>query len=191
MRSDILDYLQHEIYARCASPSNQFGMGVWHHIAAVVKNAALLAERYGADQEIVLIAAWLHDIASVTDYALYETHHIHGAEMAGEILARFDYEPAKIQAVQDCIRNHRGSVRLEPHHIEEVCVADADAVSHFDAVPSLLYLAFVKRQMGIEEGTQFVRNKLRRSYQKMSLKSRAFYQEKVQNVMDVLINCEG
>lgn len=35
---------------------------------------------------------------------------------------------------------------------EELCVVDADAISHFDSVPSLLYLAYVERKMNIEEG---------------------------------------
>ena len=29
---------------------------------------------------------WLHDAVSITDYNLYEEHHIHGAEMTKEIL---------------------------------------------------------------------------------------------------------
>lgn len=36
---------------------------------------------------------------------------------------------------------------LERNSIEELCVADADAISHFDSLPSLLYLAYVQRGM--------------------------------------------
>ena len=86
MREDIFENLRHEIYSRCQKPTNQFGMGCYYHIIAVVKNAEILAEQYGADKEVVMIAAWLHDIASITDYSLYELHHIHGAEMARRIL---------------------------------------------------------------------------------------------------------
>ena len=88
MRADIIGYLRCEIRRRCESEGNFFGMGCWHHILAVVKNAVELAPQYGADPEVVEIAAWLHDIASVTDYALYAEHHIHGAEMAKDILAK-------------------------------------------------------------------------------------------------------
>lgn len=68
MREDILAGLQKEVYNRCLRETNKFGMGCYYHITAVVKNAEILAEKFGADKEIVLIAAWLHDIASVTDY---------------------------------------------------------------------------------------------------------------------------
>ena len=88
MREDILRNLQQEIYDRCKKETNKFGIGCYYHIAAVVKNAEILAVKYGADKEVVMIAAWLHDIASITDYSLYDLHHIHGAEMASDILKK-------------------------------------------------------------------------------------------------------
>ena len=186
MQEDILGYLQKEIYNRCQRETNKFGMGCYYHIVAVVKNAEILAEKYGADKEIVMIAAWLHDIASITDYSLYELHHIHGAEMAHAILKEFDYDDKKISLVQECIKNHRGSVNLERNSLEELCVADADAISHFDSVPSLLYLAYVQKGMEIEEGIEFVKDKLTRSFQKLSAESRKYYQNKFEKVMEVL-----
>lgn len=161
-------------------------MGCYYHIESVVKNAEILAEKYNADKEIVMIAAWLHDIASVTDYALYEEHHIHGARMAYEILSELSYDETKIQIVQKCIQNHRGSVNLHKNSVEELCVADADAISHFDSVPSLLYLAYVERQMNIEDGIQFVKAKLERSFSKLSAASKEFYNDKYQQVMSIL-----
>ena len=101
MRKDILKNLQQEIYDRCQKETNKFGMGCYYHIVAVVKNAEILAEEYGADKEIVMIAAWLHDIASITEYSLYELHHIHGAEMAYSILKEYGYDDRKISLVQN------------------------------------------------------------------------------------------
>ena len=159
MRNDIIEYLQSEVKRRCESESNFFGMGCYYHICAVVENAVFLAEKYGADVEAVTIAAWLHDIASVTDYSLYDEHHIHGA---------------------------RGSKPTEKLSVEEMCVADADAISHFDSVPSLFYLAYVKRKLSIAEGTEFVRGKLERSFNKLSEQSKALYSDKYNEVMKVI-----
>lgn len=161
-------------------------MGCYYHIVAVVNNAKILAEKYGADKEIVMIAAWLHDIASITDHSLYELHHIHGAEMAHSTLKGYGYDDEKISLVQKCIRNHRGSISSEKISSEELCVADADAISHFDSVPSLLYLAYVQKCMGIEEGKTFVKDKLTRSFQKLSTESKKHYQDKFEKVMEVL-----
>lgn len=186
MRQDIIEYLQTDIKRRCEQPSNFFGMGCYYHIKAVVDNAAVLAEYFGADKELVIIAAWLHDVASITDYNLYEDHHIHGANMANEILEKLDYDEEKIVKVQACVLNHRGSILGEHLSPEEQCVADADAISHFDSVHSLLYLAYVERKMSIEEGIVFVKEKLERSYNKLSDRSKEIYRAKYQQVMNVL-----
>lgn len=187
MRTDILEYLQNEIYLRCKKPTNKFGMGCYYHIEAVVKNGEILAEKYNADKEVVMIAAWLHDVASITDYSLYEEHHIHGAQMAHELLSKLSYDESKILIVQNCIKNHRGSVYINKNSVEELCVADADAISHFDSIPNLLYLAYVERQMSIEEGIQFVKGKLERSFSKLSKESKEYYKNKYHQAMNVLM----
>lgn len=186
MRHDIIEYLQKEIKRRCELPGNFFGMGCFYHIRAVADNAAILAKQFGADEEVVVIAAWLHDVASITDYNLYEEHHIHGAKMAKEILEKFDYDKEKINQVQLCVLNHRGSISGERLSLEEMCVADADAISHFDNVPSLLYLAYVKRNLDIDEGKEYVKAKLIRSYEKLSEESKGFYRDKFEQVMSIL-----
>lgn len=81
MREDIIDSLKKEVKRRCESENNFFGIGGYYHIKAVVKNAVILAEKYNVDIEIVTISAWLHDIASITDYKFYKDHHIHGARI--------------------------------------------------------------------------------------------------------------
>lgn len=186
MRNDIINYLEKEIRSRCESENNFFDEGIFYHIKAVAENAVYLADKYGADKETAIIAAWLHDIASITDYSLYEEHHIHGAEMAEEILNGFDYDKDKIQLVKKCILNHRGSKPAEKQSAEEVCIADADAISHFDSVPSLFYLAYVKRGLGIREGIDFVKNKLVRSYKKLSDSGKSIFSEKYKAAMAVI-----
>ena len=55
MREDILRNLRQEIYDRCQKETNKFGMGCYYHIEAVVKNAEILADKYGADKEVVYV----------------------------------------------------------------------------------------------------------------------------------------
>lgn len=181
-----MECLQKEIYERCQKETNKFGMGCYYHIASVVRNAEILTDKYGADKEVVMIAGWLHDVASIIDYRLYELHHVHGAQMAYDILKGYGYDARKIPLVQECIKKHRGSVNLEKNSLEELCVADADAISHFDSIPDLLYLAYVQKGMGIEEGKEFVKEKLKRSFQKLSPESQKYYRSKFQKVMEVL-----
>lgn len=184
--NDIIQKLEIRVKAICDSPNNKFGIGLYEHIKAVVNNAKFLAEKYEADREIVTISAWLHDIASATDYSLYKDHHIHGAEIAYDILSKLNYDEDKIDLVQRCIRNHRGSVKSERNTIEEICVADADAVSHFDSIPSLLFLEYSVRNNGYIEGKEFVRRKLERSFAKLSDKSKELYKDKYNSAMNFL-----
>lgn len=186
MRDDIVKYLKTEVRNRAENKNNKFGIGVLYHIEAVVRNAEILANKYNADKEICIIAAWLHDIASITDYKLYEEHHIHGTKIASEILRKFEYDDNKIELVKACILNHRGSIDNKRLSKEEQIIADADAISHFDSIPSLLYLAYRERNMNIEEGKNFVKSKLERSYRKLSDGSKIFYKEKFENVMKIL-----
>lgn len=185
IRNDIIEYLQKEVYCRYKQPTNKFVIGCYYHIEAVVKNAEILAGKHGTDKEVVIIAAWLHDIALITDYAMYEEHHKYGADIAKEILNELNYDK-KMALVQKCILNHRGSVKLKRNSIEELYVADADAISHFDSVPSLLYLAYVEKGMDIEHGASFVKEKFERSYNKLSDQSKEIYKDKYEHVMAVL-----
>lgn len=50
----------------------------------------------------------------------------------------------------------------------------------------LLYLAYVQNGMGIEDGKEFVKDKLARSFQKLSTESKKHYQNKFKKVMEVL-----
>lgn len=186
MRDDILEYLRNEVYSRCKKPANKFGMGCYYHIESVVNNGGLLAEKYGADKEIVMIASWLHDIASITDYDLYEKHHIYGAEIACDLLTQLSYDTSKIPLIQACIKNHRGSVCLDRNSVEELCVADADAISHFDNIPSLMYLVYAERKMNYEDGRKYVKEKLERSFRKLSAQSKEYYKDKYRQVMEIM-----
>lgn len=186
MRDDIVNYLKKEVKNRAENENNKFGIGALYHIEAVVRNAEILANKYNADKEICIIAAWLHDIASITDYKLYEEHHIHGAKIASEMLRKFKYNDNKIELIKACILNHRGSIDNKRLSKEEQIIADADAISHFDSVPSLLYLAYKEKNMNIEEGKDFVKSKLERSFRKLSDESKIFYKEKFENVMKIL-----
>lgn len=57
-----------EVERRCLLPTNAYGKGAFdHHIKIVYLLAKKYATLYGADLEIVSLAALLHDIASITD----------------------------------------------------------------------------------------------------------------------------
>lgn len=171
----------------CARETNIFGYGIWtHHITQVVKNAKRLAALFNADPEIVEIAALLHDYASVRDKALYEEHHKHGPIEAEKVLKQFRYPQDKIEAVKHCIEAHRASVAGERKSPEAECLANADAMSHIEHVPSLVHLAFVQHGMEIDEGTAWVREKLKRSWNKLNPELQSMMREKFESALRTL-----
>jgi uncharacterized protein len=157
----------------CARDTNKFGYGIWsHHIVYVVKYAKQLAAILGAEDEVVEIAALLHDYAGIKDSSLEEEHHIHGAIEAERILREYGYSREKIGKVKQCIMSHRGSVLSERKSPEAECIASADAMAHITQAASLLYLAYAKHCMAIDEGKAWVLSKLERSWNKLCPEAR-------------------
>ena len=169
----IEDKIYEEVKNRCSQDTNVFGIESWyHHIELVYKIAKKYAKEYKADEEIVSLAALLHDIASVTNEDYVEEHHVIGSSIAEELLTELNYPSDKIKQIKNCILHHRGSKVFEKNTPEEVCIADADAMAHFYSIPSLFRLAFDVKGLSVDDGTTFVINKLQRSYNKLSDKGK-------------------
>lgn len=187
MTRRMIDELKECLHEACKQDSNVFGYAIWtHHMVAVIEYAKELSRRTGADEEIVEIAAILHDYASVKDAALYKDHHIHGALEAELLLKSYQYPEAKIKKVQRCIREHRGSENIKQSTKESICVASADAMAHIANVPSLLHLAYVKKSMPIDQGANWVLSKIKRSYSKLCPEAKELVVDQYQAALTLL-----
>ncbi len=178
-----------EIKRRCMLPSNVYGIGAWdHHIKIVYELSKKYADSYGADQEIVSLAALLHDIASVTDASFNQEHHVIGAKIAEELLLTEDYPKDKIEVIKKCILNHRGSRLVSKDSPEEICIDDADAMAHFYSIPSLFSMVYREKKLSIDEGSKFVMDKLDRSYNKMSDKGKQLVKKQYESAKNIIKN---
>lgn len=174
----VVDKVRDIVEEACSAGSNHFGTGALLHTRNVTFYSKKLAQKLGADIEITEISALLHDYASIKDKNLYPEHHIHGAKEAEEILQNLGYDPERIEKIKHCIYAHRGSKDIPRETIEAKSVANGDAMSHFNAVHSLLYLAYVIHGMGINEGKDWVRAKLERSWNKLTPEAKEIIQDK-------------
>jgi uncharacterized protein len=182
---DIIKLTQEYVLRECKKKSNPFGMNAYnHHFKSVVMYAEQLAEKRGANKEIVLVSAWLHDIASIK--GSYEDHHIVGQKYAEEFLRKNNYPEEKIKQVKHCIYAHRGSKSIPRETIEAECVSDADAMSHFNTIASLFYLAIKTMDLNADDANIFVKEKLQRSYNKLTPIGKALIQDKYDSVMNIL-----
>lgn len=183
----ITEQIKEELLKRTNALKEEENYDFWNdHIKYVVKNALELADLYNADKEIVELGALLHDIAMPSKIGPREEHHIYGAQIAEELLTKYNYPKDRIERVKQCVLNHRGSKDLPRNTLEEEIIADADVIAHFDSIPSLFYLAFTKRNLDIKEGIQFVKDKLARDYNKLSPRTRKHLEKRYQNILDVL-----
>ncbi len=156
------------------------------HLLPVIKNACMLAEKYGADKDVVEVAAIFHDYADLLDLANRDIHHILGAELAEGILLQDGFSQDFINKVKLCIQNHRASVVKDKFSIEEICVADADAMSHLDSFVELIcWRAYLGED--IMSCNNFVKKKIQKSYAKMSKETQILMQDKYDSIMKVLL----
>lgn len=187
--SEITEKIREELIKRCNTYNEKYGYDFWNeHIKYVVKNAVELAKKYGADIEIVELGALLHDIAMPSEIGPSEEHNVYGAKIADELLTKFNYPDDRKERVKECVLRHRGSKDLPRNTIEEKCVADADVIAHFDCIPALFHLAFGKndKDLSITEGTEFLKKKLERDYNKLSSHTREILKDRYENIVKVL-----
>ena len=111
------------------------------------------------------------------DFANRENHHILGAELAEGILINDGFSQEFVNKVKLCIINHRASVINQKFSKEEICVADADAMSHLDSFIELIcWRAYLGED--ILSCNNFVKTKIQKSYAKMSEDSKELIRDK-------------
>ena len=155
------------------------------HIKYVYKESIKLAKEYNADIEIVSLGALLHDIALINKVGDRKDHHINGEVIAKEILERLDYDKDKLNRVLKCIYNHRSSKNAES--IEEICVADADILAHFDNLPMLFNSAFVRNNISLNEIRTWMKDCFEKDYNDLSDRTKETFKEQYQKICKIVL----
>lgn len=167
---DIIQEIKNFVESECQKPSSKYGYEPFiFHFIPVAAYAEKLVNELGGDKEVVLLAAWLHDIGSI----IYgrEDHHITGAKVAEDKLKELNYPPEKIELVKLCILNHRGSKNNIRRSLEEQILAEADVLSNFDNISGIFKAAFVYENKSQGEARDSVRQKLTNKYNQLQFES--------------------
>jgi uncharacterized protein len=114
------------------------------HIQRVYALCQRIGLEEGADMEILLTAALLHDSkGSHPGQGQRNNHHLRSAEFAAEVLAAEGWTEERIRAVQHCIRAHRYRRGEEaPETLEAKILFDADKLHVTGAVGVVRALAY-------------------------------------------------
>ena len=156
------------------------------HLSLVSTKAVQLAEKLNANKEIVFLAAWFHDIGTIT-YGKRD-HHITGAEIAEKKLKKLNYPQNKIEQIKHCIFSHRASQNIKRETIEAQILADADSMAHFDNVKGLFEAELVFNNISKDSNLakDKVKQKLIRSWSKLSPEAKDFVKDKHINLMNLI-----
>jgi uncharacterized protein len=116
----------------------------FEHVVRVCRIAEHLAEKEGADLEIVRAAALLHDARGsfAGEGGEREGHHETSAQFAAKVLADENWPQERIEAVQHCIRTHRFRSPQTPETIEAQVLFDADKLDAIGAIGAVRAVAF-------------------------------------------------
>ncbi len=189
--SQVVENIKDELIKRCNEYNEKYGYDFWNdHIKFVVKNAVELAIKYEADIEIVELGALLHDIAMPSEFGPREEHNIYGSKIADELLTKLNYPEDRKERVKECVLRHRGSKDLPRNTVEEQCVADADVIAHFDCIPSLFRLAYKEMNLSVNDGKEYIKEKLERDYNKLSDRTKEELKDRYENIIKVLFLSE-
>lgn len=155
------------------------------HIKRVLNESVKLANKYGADVEIVSLGALLHDIALINRVGDKKDHHINGEIIAREVLEDLNYDSVKKERVLKCVYNHRSSKNAES--IEETCVADADILAHFDNIPMLFHSAFVRNKVELNDIKKWLEKTFEKDYNDLSDKTKEAFKNRYRIIKGVVI----
>ncbi len=137
MNQPKIQQLEEEIRKSYLNNPDELVRVFWNiHIETVIREAKGMAEKYGADLEIVWLSAILHDIGQFEDLKIHEEI---GAEKSRIILKEKSFSEEILEKVSQTIITHRVN-KHQPETLEQKILASADAVSHFKA-PHYIWMA--------------------------------------------------
>lgn len=114
-----------------SDPSHDIG-----HIMRVVANAKLIQSKEGWDLDIILPAAYFHDIVNYPKHSeLAPLSTKHSAELAKKLLEEFEwYDTQKIQGVMYAIEHCSFTKKLDHDTLESQILQDADLLESLGAI---------------------------------------------------------
>jgi len=181
----LIERVRRFVEGECLKPNAKYGYEAYKfHFVSVVGYSRVLAAKIGADLDVVLLAAWLHDIGSI----IYgrENHHITSSGVADKKLKEFGCDKRIIEKVKHCIFAHRGSENIVRESVEANVLADADSMSHFDDIGGLFKAAYVYENLSRDDARSSVKNKLINSFAKLSEDAKGVIKPKFEAAMLLL-----
>ena len=124
----------------------------WEHTLRVSHNGKILAEKEGANMEVVIAACLLHDIAKLSHQSHDVEHGRVGARMVRPFLQELGYTTVDVENICFSVANHvDGKADFEhPLTLEAKIVSDADKIDRVSAYKTIFPLRkFVEQEFEV------------------------------------------
>ena len=155
---DGLDGLRRRIRDLCLAPENRMGPDFYEeHVELVERYARRIAPLLGADLDVVVPAAILHDVAAIEDFSRVSEHHELGAVRAREILLEEGFAEPLALRVSECCRHHVFPVDPALHGPDAACLSHADALAQMANPPFWIHYAGKVRGLDFRAGIDWYR----------------------------------
>jgi len=130
---------RHDLEAKCLEfLANTIPADLAHdisHVKRVVNNCLYLTDIEGANSEITLVSAWLHDCVAVAkDSPLRSRGSRLAAAAATDFLSGINYPSELIPEVYHAIEAHSYTADISPRTLEAQVVQDADRLDSLGAI---------------------------------------------------------
>jgi uncharacterized protein len=108
----------------------------WEHTLRVVRLCELIGQKEKADMEVLLVAAYLHDVGRCQqDLSNGKVCHAEiGAQLAAPLVGKLPIAMARQENILHCIRSHRFRGHQVPQTLEAQVLFDADKLDAIGAV---------------------------------------------------------
>ena len=131
-----------------------------YHVLDVVENAKFLLKSYPkADEEVVILGAYLHDIGR--DLNQQKGHQEHGVEEVNKLLKSLNYDEITIKKVCDTVKNHNSSKKL---NINEEIVRNADAKTNIKNCLVTTAHGFQINNFSFKDTIEWINKKIKRNW---------------------------
>lgn len=187
--NELIEKIRKAVREECERKGNVFGPAFFEqHLKAVAEYAGKLAERFGADKEIVELAAYLHDISAVRDVATLPEHPVRSAAIAREMLIGLDYPGARAERVAEAIASHASPIPLGSGPVEAVCLSNADAMAQIARPAYFLFFAFTVRKLGFDHGTHWLLDRVEANWKELAEPARELIKREYHQARAFLAN---
>lgn len=131
MQTTVLDEIKAEVrdILDGRDPAHDF-----EHVMRVYRNAEILGRKEGADMDVLLAAALLHDLVVYPKGSAKRTKSADDSADLAEKMLSGRYPKEKIDRICYCIRTHSYSKKITPSTLEARLLQDADRLDALGAI---------------------------------------------------------